>query len=852
MRTLQRLLIGLIVLVIALVVAGALYINDTLRRPLPQLSGEMTLPGLDADVEIIRDAMGVPRIYADTSHDLFFAQGYVQAQDRWWQMEFFRHIGRGEVQELTGQSDALTGTDIYIRVTGWRDSAEKDLAEFDEDTLDVLQAFADGVNAYLDSRSPGQLAVEYSILGLTGVNIPVRPWEMLDSVVWTKVMANDLTGNADVETVYAALMETLGPDMVADLFVPYPYDRHPTVIGVDDLPDLDPSVARATPVPASGPAGTSQFAGGFDASRGLAFAKGEGIGSNNWVVSGDRTESGSPLLANDPHLGIQMPSIWYQIGLHCRQISAECPYNVTGFAFSPTPAVVVGFNDHIAWGVTTNPWDTQDLYMLEINPDNELQYRWNDGWRDMTVRTEVIRYGDSDETLTLPVRETHLGPIINDFQRNADGQVLGYNNEDPMAFRWTETAERGRIIQSVLKIDRASSWETFLAALEDWTGASQNFVYADTAGNIGYKAPALVPIRAAGHTGLAPVDGTTDAFEWRGYVPFAYLPELFNPERGLIVTANHAPVPEAYYEYLAEVLGPEFGEDANFVFGQQWAHGYRAARITEMIEGTDRHTPETFMGIHGDNKFLSAMELMPTVQSLDYGDAELNDARDWLAAWDFQMDKDSAQAALYGIFWTRLAHNTFQDQLGDLIDIPMAAITMEALNQMQDDPDNAWWDDISTDSVETRDDIFRRSFAEAHAEAIERMGADRSRWAWGTLHTAVFVSNPLGLSGIGIVEDLVNRNGGPTSGGGAIINATAWSGIDAYELSALPSLRMIVGMDDLTLSMGIHTTGQSGHPLSQHYADMIPIWQAMEYQPMWWTRDQVAANASATLTLKAQ
>jgi penicillin amidase len=858
-------LLGLVIIIALLAVLGAVVYNRWTRGPLPQTDGTViiqpgsvgtgaqaaTITGLSAPVEIIRDDWGIPHVYASTSYDLFFGQGYVQAQDRWWQMEFARHIGSGRIQELTGANDEVLGQDVFIRTVGWRRAAERDLVSYDDDSKAILRAFADGVNAYVLNRAPGELAFEYNILGtFRSINPPIEPWTELDSLVWAKVMAWNLSGNQGSELLRSELIAELGEELTADFLPPYPFGQKPTIVQPEDLPISDDTLTTAADE--AGIVGVSStLAGGIRPTDAL-FREDHSLGSNNWVISGEHTASGKPLLANDPHLAIQMPSIWYEIGLHCIEVNESCPYNVVGFALPATPSVIIGHNDYIAWGVTNVRPDTQDLYLLKINPDNPLQYEWNGEWRDMTVHEEVIRAGGNGDSVTIQVRETHLGPIINDNQMGEDGQPQGYNDDDPMALQWTAIAEPGTILKAVGLLNRARNWEEFRAAARFFDVPSQNLIYADVQGNIGYQTPGNIPIRAAGHSGLLPIDGTTDQYEWKGYIPFDDLPRILNPERGYIATANQAVVPLEYYEQLREKLGTEFGEDSNYFISLDWDYGYRGQRIIELLETMGPHTAETVAAIQGDNKMIGAEELAPYLSSLDMGGAVYNDARDWLLNWDYQMSMDSAQAGLYAYFWVQLGEAIFRDQTGDIIGPDEGGQGMWTVTRLAQQPDNAWWDDVSSaDTQETRDDILVRAFKAAYDLIVKELGENRENWQWGKLHTATFVSAPLGQSGIDLIENLVNRGPVQTSGGPGIVNATSWDfGSNGFKVRAVPSMRMIVDFSDLAFSQTMHTTGQSGHPFSPHYGDMIDPWRSIEFHPMLWTREQVEAEAASRLVLQ--
>ncbi|MCX6008503.1 MAG: penicillin acylase family protein, partial [Chloroflexi bacterium] len=819
------------------------------RAPLPQHSGEINVVGLQDTVDILRDEWGVPHIYAKNMHDLYFAQGYTQAQDRWWQMEFWRHTGSGRIEELVGKKDALLGTDIFLRTLGWRRVAEQELERSDGEALAYLQAFTDGVNAYIINRDPSKLALAYSVLGLTGIDIKIKPWTPVDTLVWGKMMAWDLGPSNNSEADRATLYELLGQEMTDQLLTPpWPFGKRPTIVQPEDLP-----IASST---------ESAQVGGIDKyidtgmpisnnplpSMNLVFEQGQGIGSNNWVVSGKMTKSGMPLLANDPHLGIQMPSIWYEIGLHYRPVSGEPPSDVAGYAFAASPGVIIGHNNFIAWGMTNVNPDVFDLYRIRVNPNNPLQYEWNGKWRDMTIREETIYFGDGAEPITIKVRETHLGPIINDNKVDKEtGKILGFNNEDPLAFRWT-ALEPGTVFQAILTLNGATNWEEFCNALSYWDVPSQNFIYADVKGNIGYQTPGRIPIRAKNDSGLVPAPGWTDEFEWKGFIPYDELPRVFNPERGYIATSNQAVVPMEYYDQLAKKLG----EGLNYIISREWDYGYRAQRVVELLEEKAPHTISSFQAIQGDNKLISAEELMPYLASLKFDNAELTEACDWLLKWDCQCGMDSPQAALYAEFWARLVNDLFGDQLTEDIVVWGGDREMQAIFLLMDKPNNAWWDDITTkDVVETRDDILVRSFSEAYTNTVAALGKNHNNWRWGGLHKATFVSNPLGQSGISLIENIVNRGPFATSGSTGTVNQTVWfTNSGDFSVKWVPSMRMIVDLGDFSNSVAIHTTGQSGHPYSKHYDDMIELWRNIKYHPMLWTREQVEAAAVDKLILE--
>lgn len=858
MKVLRYILLGLLIFVVLLAIIGTAIFLKVTRGPLPQHNGTFTANGLTAPVEILRDAYGIPHIYATNTHDLFFAQGYSHAQDRWWQMEFARHIGAGRIQELTGGNDDALSSDLFIRTIGWYRVAKLEYdTVYDEQTKAYLEAFAAGVNAYISSRPAGDLAMEYTLLGVTGVNITIEPWTPIDSIVWGKVMMWDLSDQME-DFDYQKWSANLSAEDYAALIPPYPFDVMPTIVTADDLPIGE----RAPLTSATSPTVTStvnlsenayQLAGNISPKTRFAFGQGEGIGSNNWVVSGDLTTTGKPLLANDPHLGLQMPSIWYEVGLHCQPVSEDCPFDVRGYAFAPTPGVVIGHNARIAWGFTNVAPDVMDLYSIKVNPDNPLQYEYDGEMRDMTVVEETIRVGDSDKTYTIQVRLTHLGPVINDNGRNEEtGEPLGFNAE-PVVMRWTGH-DPSQLFTAIVYLNQAENFEDFRHALSYFAAPSQNMIYADVDGNIGYQTPGLIPVRRANNTGLGVLDGSTSDTAWLGYIPYDLLPRIYNPERGWIHSANQALVVPEYYDQLKAELADEYGEDLNAVIGLNWDYGYRGLKITDMLKATDQHTHDTFKAIQGDNWVGVAEAFMPYIRDLSNIEAgsKAAQARDMLLAWDLQADADSPAAALWGLTFYHIIENTFNDQLSqnDLTEVGTSTRTQWALVSLLDDPENVWWDVQieGDDAVQTRDDLLLISLNQAVDDLHAQIGTDSTKWSWGALHNAVFVSNPLGVSGIDLIENMVNR-AYPVGGTTGTVNAASWR-MDSTNMVSGASFRMIADLSDWDASENINTTGQSGHPFSEHYADLIPLWANIQYKPMLYGREAVEAATVSRLTLQ--
>jgi penicillin amidase len=828
------------IIVVLAIVLGAvgLYLAQS---SFPRTSGEVKISGLNLPVDIYRDSYGIPNIYAQTTHDLFFAQGYVHAQDRFWQMDFWRHIGSGRLSEMFGKNELAT--DTFLRTLGWARVAQKELEVMPADEIALLQAYADGVNTYLADHKGAALSLEYAVLKLLTPGYSPEPWQPLNTLTWGKAMAWDLgSSRMDSEIEHAILLRSLTADQMADLFPPYPSD-HPLVV-----PGFSLSTAPSGfKIPAQEIQTLVDLSPAFQSlSTSIANLEaifgpsGSGIGSNNWVIGGSMTTTGKPFLANDMHLSEQMPSIWYEVGLHCTPKGADCPYNVVGYSFAGVPGVIVGHNDHIAWGFTNVGPDVIDLYIEKINPDNPNQYEVNGQWVDMTMVHETLQVPGSTPT-DLTVRYTRHGPVIWDNPDDLKIVQEKWGVELPadyaISIRWT-ALEPVNIFKAVFGLDRAQNYDEFRQAAAYFTVPSQNMVYADIEGNIAYQTPGNIPVRLPNHRGDSPVPGWTDDYEWQGYIPFDQLPNTFNPSDGFIVTANNAIVGSDYaYNLTAE------------------DYGFRAARIRQLIETSPGLIDADYIQkIHGDDYNASAAYMVPLLMHIPLQDEHLLEVRDILSGWDYQNQMDLAAPALYNAFWRAALARTFHDELPQDYWPDGGDAWFEIMRRLVQTPDSAWWDDKSTQAVEEQDDILALAFSDAVAEVEQMLGKDVSRWAWGDLHSVTFHNQTLGISGIGPIEAIFNRGPYRTSGGGSIVNATSWMAYktdpaNAYQVSWLPSERMIVDLSNLPVSLSVITTGESGHAFNHNYDDQIDLWRNIQYHTMLWEQQQIQDGSKAHLIL---
>lgn len=836
-RWLRRTLWTLLALLVAAVIFATAFARYSVHRAFPDTEGTFEVPGLIGQVEVLRDSLGVPHIYADNEHDLFVAQGYVHAQDRFYQMDFWRHISSGRLAEMFGESQV--DTDAFLRAMDWIGLAEKQYADESDHNRGLLDAYADGVNAYLATQSPADLSFEYSILELLNHSYEPEPWTGPQSLAWGKAMAWDLGGNLGSEIERAMLLAVLPPERVNQLFPPYPGDRHPYIAAAAGTGGSANDTGFIVPEQAL--SGLSQANVTVEALNDLLLGGNEpSIGSNSWVVDGSISPTGAPMLADDPHLGAQMPSIWYQVGLHCRTVSDACPIDVAGFSFAGVPGVIIGHNADIAWGFTNTGPDVQDLYIEKINPDNPNQYEVDGAWVDMDVKTDTILVAGADPVV-VEVRSTIHGPIISDLYEPLDDfDTAGVTKPDPyaIALRWTALDELPSLFSPIYGMNTASDWDDFRAAARTFDVPAQNLLYADTAGNIGYQMPGAVPIRSAGD-GTLPVPGWTGDHEWTGFIPFDELPHMYNPESGWIVTANNAVISEEY----------------PYLITKNWDAGYRARRIVDLLTSNPGLDVNGFGTLQFDSYDLNAEHVLAYLENalvvtpgFEIDDQE-QDAINHLFRWDFQNFAGSTGAAIWNATWRNLLAETFDGELPEDHLPEGNSRWFEVVRGLLDIPDDPFWDDPSTTAVENRDVILVRSFEAAVVELTDTLGSTVSDWRWGDIHTMTFRNQSLGDTGIGLIDDRFNRGPYPASGSEGIVNAVGWTSTEGYEVDWLPSMRMVVDLSDLRNSTAIHTTGQSGHIDHPHYDDMIEAWLAGETFAMLWDRADVEVDTEARMLL---
>jgi len=778
---LLRFVLGILLPLTALAVASAAY----LARSLPAQQGEIRIGALQFPVQVVRDAAGVPHLHARTDRDAFVAMGYVHAQDRLWQMEMQRRTAQGRLSEVLG-SKALR-TDQLMRTLGLARSASAALTHLNAAARDSLAAYAEGVNAWL--REDRVLPLEFTLL-----DFAPEPWRSEDSLALLKLMALSLGGNFREELELDMLVRELGPRLASEL--------HPSGVWgeIDSIRTVSVIEARF---------GRELIGLADDLERRLQLG-GKGAGSNAWVVSGAHTVSGLPLLANDPHLATQIPSVWYLAELHGRDLHA------TGATLPGLPCVIFGHNRQVAWGGASMQADVQDLYVERVHPRDDQQYEYAGRWRDMQiieerigVRPEFPSFLRSPSApLTWRVRSTLHGPLLSDVIEIA---------QFPVALRWTALDEDDTSYQALLGLNYAATWQAFAEALAQHVAPALNFVYADRAGNIGLLAAGRIPRRRAAD-GRLPVPGWNDQYEWQGAIAYQALPREFNPASGVLVTANNKNHPDDY----------------PFLVSTSWAPPYRAQRIAEVIgEAVARgHKLEfaDFAKLQGDVQDTQSREQTPFLASLQPQSSRQREALAVLAAWDGNSGADAVGASIYHTWLRHFQRVLIEDELrGELL----FAGRSDALQSLLDSPNPAflkqvsegrlqhWCDDSRT--AQRREDCAS-SALRALDSALDELGrlADPrlSGWDWGTLHHtkwshSVFADVPL----LDLLFNRVRASGGDEYT--VNVAPATFSKSKGYEQFFGATYRQVIDVADWNRSGFITNTGQSGNVLSRHYDDLI-------------------------------
>lgn len=753
-----------------------------------KISGRFKLPGLRSSVRIQRDRWGVAHIFAQNQQDLFFAQGFVVAQDRLFQMELWKRAGQGRLAEVLGPSSVER--DLSARLLRYRGNMEAEYASYSPDTKEILEAFTSGINAYIEEiQKPGStgLPIEFQIAGFKP-----EPWKPEDCL--NRMAAYSMTGNGTSELQHAQLVAMLGREKASELFEFDPAVKLDPASGMD-FSGLSPKLLENLV--------GSDVRIQFPASALAALE-----GSNNWTVSGLLTSTGKPLLANDPHRVIAEPSLRYIVHL------VAPGWNVIGAGEPGLPGVAAGHNEKIAWGFTIFGLDQQDLYVAQLNPANPDQYRTERGWQNMEVKTETIGVRGA-ASLVAKLRFTRHGPVM-----WSDGKCA-------LILRWVGDEPGTAGYLGSLALDRAGNWQEFEQDMARWKVPSENIVYADRDGNIGEHSTGLAPLRK-NWTGLLPVP-ENGAYEWSGFVPNADLPHSFNPSAGFVATANHKMIPEKY----------------DYAVGFQWGSPERFLRISEVLSAAKQSGHKLRVAdmedLQNDVVSLPARELQSLLKR-PASDAH-NSAARLLLDWNCALTTDSSAATLYE-FWVKELREALSDRV--VPEQARKAVGELSLPRVIHELSHPGFAVFGANAESARDALLLQTLRDANEKLSAKLGSDPKSWAWGNLHR-IFFRHALGVTPA--TQSLFDLGPVGRPGENYTVNATAFAG-SAYDQLAGASYREIFDLSDWDNAVGVNVPGQSGQPGSPHYSDLLPLWTQGQYFPLRYTKPAIDRETTDVLELK--
>jgi penicillin G amidase len=758
--------------IVLLLVAAAV---AWLHRSLPQIDGEASVRALASPVDILRDADGVPHLFAASENDGWFAMGYVHAQDRLWQMEFQRRVAQGRLAEFLGER--AFETDRLMRTLGFARLADRVIERLDPATRASLEAYCAGINAFLAADTV--LPVEFQVF-----RIRPEPWKPADVMGWLFVMGWDLSTNWRLELTRLRFAAKIGGERTNEIVPPYPGDQP------SPLPDFKALYAEVSPT-----------AGALLA---LSPQTEMPLGSNNWVLSGAHTESGKPLLANDPHLGLQAPALWYLAHVSTPQ------GNVVGGTLPGIPFVVLGHTDGVAWSMTTTNGDTQDLFVERLVPGDPDSYVTPSGTAKFEVHDEVIRVGSEERRVR--VRSSRHGPVLSDAVKTM-GQAAppGY----VLALQWAALTEDNATLRAGFAMNRARNGQELYAAGRDFDAPQHNVVYADREGHIGFVAPARFPIRNPDNEamGRVPVPGWDAKYDWTGFIPYEEMPAVFDPPEGRIVTANHRITPPGYKYFISA----------------DWYAPYRANRINELLDAQPRHSIDSFARMQADDLSHLAREILPIARAATPRTDLGRKAQAMLQGWDGRMRMDAAAPLVFTAWYRELTRMVYADELDDLFNEAWdqrATFMMAVLRD--ENGEGRWCDDVRTQPVEDCAQLESRAFDVAALDLEKRFGAPAG-WRWGTAHVAASDHRPFGF--FPVISSLFNISP-ETAGDTHSVNVGHIHIRDELRPFANKhsgSLRAIYDLSDLDRSRFMQSTGQSGNVFSPWYSNLAQRWARVEY-----------------------
>jgi penicillin amidase len=793
MKALKITLFSLLGLIVLAFIAGLIIVTGIRHSGRAVYNGQMTLKGLSSEVKVYRDERGMPHIYAGNEHDLYFAVGYVMSQERLWQMDLIRRVTKGRLSEILGKN--YVQTDLFLRALQMTEKSEKVLGSEDSVRLQYMQAFADGVNAYIE-KAGKKLPPEFRILGYRP-----DPWKLEDITNIIGYMGWDLAaGNLSGELFYHKLLQKFGKEKACQLICDW------KAVKSYVFPEFKLNDTLMTEA--------QKFIASIDKVTELGVVSFSG--SNNWAVSGTRSSTGKPLLSNDMHLGLSSPGIWMQM----HQV-VPGKLNVTGVLVPGEPFVVAGHNERIAWGMTNLMVDDIDLFAEKVNPESKNQYFFNGEWRNMDVKDEIIKIkgGKAD---TIQLRFTHRGPVISGFRDIKD---------ETLTMKWSGF-DMSDEIRSVCMLNRASDWDGFCSAISSFRSVSQNFVYSDVDGNIGLHTGGGIPVRKGSGAMIRP--GETDEYDWKGYVPFEQLPFSFNPADGSVSSANNITVPESYPYFIStEFIMP-----------------YRINRIREMLNAQRVFNIDDFKRMVTDEHSNYAQMLVPFILKLNDRKQDLSpieaNALATLKGWDQDMNPGLAAPTVFEFFRESLAKDLLADELTDIYkDAPGTVKDYYIYRVITEGPDD-WVDNITTPQKETLDDIMLKSLKDCSASIVSKYGADTTNWKWGSVHK-IILEHPLGS--VKLLDKLFHFNSKAYNAGGSNHTVCPYSYGEGFKVNDGASERHIFNTADWDESYTVIPTGESGVPGSEFYLSQTNTYIGGKFFKDHFSEDAVRKSVKYTLIL---
>lgn len=785
--------ITIFIVVVGLTIAVLGY--RLVRKSLPDYNATIRGAQTQQQTTVYWDDYGVPHIVALNEGDLFRIAGYVMAQERLWQMDMLRRTAQGRLSEIFGA--VALESDIFHRTWGFYRTAKTIVDSLSLESHAVLSAYTAGVNAFID-QNRGKLPIEFALLGYHP-----EPWRIEDGIAIARLLAFHLSFTWHIELTLKMIAEKVGLERALELFPDFPVDA-PAIAGSTDSGRFvvcNETLQR------------------IQRARAVSGLPGTLAASNSWVVAGSKSASGKPLLANDPHLGVQLPNIWFEMHLKGGR------YDVAGMSIVGLPGIVIGHNRAIAWGVTNGMIDDADFYFEKIHPERDDLYWDGSAWQPMTIIQEKIEVKGAGEPHFLEVRSTPRGPIVSGVHSVLKNQAVA------ISVRWTGHRISDEL-KAILGVNRAGSWDAFVAALAGFQVPAQNFVYADTGGTIGYVLAGKIPIRRD-RRGFLPYLATAPAGDWIGDVPYANLPRFKNPKTGFIATANNK----------------ISAQKSNIYFGNAWEPDSRIQRISMLLQAQNEFTTRDFQRMqldlfsHHARKMLAQM--IPVLQQAKLTEWEQKQLQ-LLREWDFVESAESVPATLYHVLFVRLLHNALADELEEALlkdFIYWTSFPIRAMENLITSPQSKWWDDVGTAERESRDLMIVRSFKEAIAELQERLGDGPGFWEWGLLHQVTF-QHPMGEQGP--LNHLVNIGPYAIGGSASSIAKAEFRFFKPYQIDVVASMRLVVDLAEPDRAWTIIAGGQSGQPFSEHYADQVPLWLEGKYKCTEMAVDRLAASAAAS------